>query len=235
MNDPDSGHSIGALAERQMHAVLRDLARTEDLWFDSCLDVGCGRTRYDRWFERFERNTAPARYVGLETDGEIIDQLVAEGVDVRHAIDAPGDCRSDLTLCIEVVEHVLPEDTPAFFEFVAANTEKAMMLTTPNFEYWNGTRALPDYRECRWIPDHLPSFDPRGGPHHHKQAMTPESVRDYLTAAFRPPEWEVRVYRAWPWRLEDEVSRRSFQLYFKIFATAWRRGASGHRRSEGSP
>ena len=205
-----------------MHRVLQGFSRTHDLRYSSCLDIGCGRSRYDRWFERFDRAVAPHRYIGLETDPEIIEELRAQGVDVRHANDEPGECRSELTLCIEVIEHVLPAETPAFLDFVAANTETAMMLTTPNFEYWEGKKPKPEYRECRWIPDHLPTFNPAGGPHHHKQAMTPENLSAYLAVAFPEPEWNFEVFRAWPWRLEDITTGESFLLYFKLFAIAWR-------------
>ena len=213
-----------AIRERRIHGVLRDFARDRDLWFDSCLDVGCGRSRYDQWFARFERSREGGRYTGVESDRLIIEELTAEGVDVRDA-DDPGDCVSDLSLCVEVIEHLLPDETPDFLRFVAQNTRKLMALTTPNFEYWNGVRPIPEYRECRWIPDHLPTFDPRGGPHHHKQAMTPANLHAYLVEAFPPPDWEVTVLRAWPWRLHDEVTDRAFHLYFKLFALAWNTGA----------
>ncbi|MEA2310436.1 MAG: hypothetical protein QOE28_404 [Solirubrobacteraceae bacterium] len=214
--------TIGHLDERRMHGVLQRFAREHELSFGSCLDIGCGRSRYDRWFDRFDRAEEPRRYIGLETDEVIIEELQREGVDVRHALDAPGDCRSDLTLCIEVIEHLKPSETPGFLSFVEKNTERVMMLTTPNFEYWEGKRPRPEYRECRWIPDHLPTFNPAGGPHHHKQAMTPQNLSDYLATAFPAPEWSFEVFRAWPWRLEDLTTSEAFHLYFKLYAIAWR-------------
>lgn len=223
MTDAEELKQVGTLRERTIHASVRDLAREQDIWLDSCLDIGCGRSRYDRWFERFERNPGPGHYIGLETDPLIIDELQADGVDVRHALDGPGDCASDLTLALEVIEHILPDDTPDFMKFIAENTRKLLALTTPNFEYWNGTIPRPEYRECRWIPDHMPTFKPTGGPHHHKQAMTPENLQGYLSAAFPAREWDTRVFRAWPWRLEDQVTGEAWELYFKLFAVAWRR------------
>jgi len=227
MTDAWTLPEVGELRERRIHSFVRDLARNEDLWLDSCLDVGCGRSRYDQWFERFERNRRAGHYIGLETDPMIMEELRTEGVDVRHALDGPGYCVSDLTLALEVIEHVLPEDTPAFMKFIAENTRKLLVLTTPNFEYWNGNRPRPEYRECRWIPDHMPTFNPTGGPHHHKQAMTPETLRNYFVGAFPAPEWKTRVFRAWPWRIEDQVSGEAWELYFKLFAVAWRRPPAG--------
>lgn len=215
----------GFLAERRIHPLLAAFARERDVFFDSCLDVGCGRSRYDQWFERFDRSREGSRYIGLETDPQIISELVGAGVDVRNALEGPGECRSDLVLCIEVIEHLTPAETPAFMEFVAANTQKVMALTTPNFEYWDNLRQRPEYRECRWIPDHFPFFKIDGGPHHHKQAMTPQTLKAYLDAAFPAREWETRVYRAWPWRLEDQVTGEAFEMCFKLFALAWNRRA----------
>ncbi len=214
--------AVGNLAERRIHKVVNEFSRARKLTFESCLDVGCGRSRHDRWFERFPARRPPGRYIGLETDPKIIDELQREGVDARHAIDDPGECDSDLVLCVEVIEHLLPEETPDFLSFVAENTTKLLALTTPNFEYWNGLRQKPEYRECRWIPDHFPFFNPAGGPHAHKQAMTPHHLHAYFTHAFPAPEWEFRVFRAWPWRLEDQVTHQAFVLYFKLFGLAWR-------------
>lgn len=226
MTDAAATPDVGSLRERTIHALVRDVAREHDIWFDSCLDIGCGRSRYDKWFERFERNTRMGHYIGLESDPLIMEELQADGVDVRHAPGEHGDYGSDLTLALEVIEHILPDDTPEFMQFIAENTRKCLVLTTPNFEYWNGDKPRPEYRECRWIPDHMPIFKPAGGPHHHKQAMTPENLREYLGEAFSAPEWETRVFRAWPWRLEDQVTGQAFELYFKLFAVARRRSAT---------
>lgn len=216
---------VGQLAERQIHGVINKFSQDRGLTFESCLDVGCGRSRYDRWFERLAARRSPGRYIGLDTDPQIIDELRGEGVDARHALRGPGRCDSDLVLCVEVVEHLLPEETPEFFNFVAENTTKLVALTTPNFEYWNGLRQKPEYRECRWVPDHFLFFDPAGGPHDHKQAMTPHNLSAYFTQAFPAPDWDFRVFRAWPWRLEDLVTNEVFTLYFKLFGLAWRTDA----------
>jgi SAM-dependent methyltransferase len=216
--------SVGALRERSAQRLIRDVADQQALTFQSCLDVGCGTANWHRWFTGFAYARAPHRYIGLETDEEMVDAARARGLDVRNPERDPGDCVSDVTLCIEVIEHVLPEASADFFRFVAANTRKAVLLTTPNFEYWSGLRQKPEYTECRWIPDHLPFFNPKGGPHAHKQAMTPENLTGYLADAFDPEAWDFRVFRAWPWRLNDLTTDASFELYFKLFAAVWRRG-----------
>lgn len=220
-----SERAVGRLAERQIHNVVSEFSRARELTFESCLDVGCGRSRYDRWFERMPARLPPGRYIGLETDPKIIDELQREGVDARHALDDPGKCDSDLVLCVEVIEHLLADETPDFLNFVAQNTIKLMALTTPNFEYWHDLRQKPEYRECRWVPDHFSYFNLSGGPHAHKQAMTPQNLCAYFTQAFPAPEWEFRVFRAWPWRLEDQVTDEVFNLYFKLFGLVWRTDA----------
>jgi hypothetical protein len=212
---------------RNIKPMLRDRATELGIEFESCLDVGCGRSRHDRWFQKFSPSGGSMSYIGLETDPVIVSELLAEGVDVRNPDEAPvTDCESDLTLCIEVVEHLTPQETPGFMEFVAANTRKMMVLTTPNFEYWPGLRPGPDLRELRFVPDHFKGFNPRGGPHAHKQEMTPQSLSRYLADAFPDDEWDVDVYRAWPWRLEDLSVGRTFEVYFKLFAMVTRREAS---------
>jgi hypothetical protein len=214
---------VQELALKAIHPLLRDFSTAHNVTYESCLDIGCGRSRYDTWFGRFGSARAPHRYIGLDSDPVIIEELRADGVDARDPFDDPGECASELTLCIEVVEHIRPEDTPDFFAFARDNTEKVLALTTPNFEYWDGIRAKPEYRECRWIPDHLPFFRPDGGPHDHKQAMTPANLTAYFEQVFPADEWGFEVYRAWPWHLEDLATGNSFDLHFKLFALAWRR------------
>jgi 2-polyprenyl-3-methyl-5-hydroxy-6-metoxy-1,4-benzoquinol methylase len=214
---------VGELRERSAQRLIRDVAREHGLEFASCLDIGCGRAKWQQWFEGFAHARKPHTYIGLETDAEMVAEARARGVDVRDPTGDAGECASDLTLCIEVIEHVLPEESAAFFRFAAANTRKALLLTTPNFEYFDGRRQKPEYAECRWIPDHLPFFNPAGGPHSHKQAMTPDNLTGYLADAFDGDMWDFRVYRAWPWRLHDLTIDATFELYFKLFAIAWRR------------
>jgi hypothetical protein len=214
---------VGELRERNAQRLIRDVATERRLSFGSCLDMGCGTAKWQQWFERFSHAEPPHRYIGLETDPQMVADGRARGLDIRNPDEDPGECASDLTLCIEVVEHLLPEDSADFFAFAAANTRKALVLTTPNFEYWDGKRPRPEYAECRWIPDHLPYLNPRGGPHHHKQAMTADLLTGYLEAAFDAATWDFRVYRAWPWRLHDLTTDATFELWFKLFAVAWRR------------
>jgi hypothetical protein len=209
--------------DRRVHGLVRDTAIAQDMRFSSCLDIGCGRSRYDKWFQRLRQAEAPHRYIGLDSDERIVAELQAEGVEVHRSPEGV-DCRSDLTLCVEVIEHVLPEDSDDFFRFVAANTNKVVALTTPNFEYWQGSnfRALPELRECRWLPDHVRTWNPKGGPHAHKQWMTAGLLDDYFTRLVPRDRWAHQVYRAWPWRLTDVTTDQTFELHFKLFAVAWR-------------
>jgi len=223
----EEGAEFALATKRGIFPLLRDFAIDNGLVFDSCLDIGCGRSRHDRWFSKFRQSADSATYVGIDTDQQIVDELRAEGVDARNPeVDDTSGLTADLTLCIEVVEHLKPEEMNGFLEFARDSTRTLIGFTTPNFEYWDGVRAKQEYRECRWIPDHFPFFDPHGGPHEHKQRMTPAGLQRSLAEAFPADEWGTQVMRAWPWTLHDETTDASFVLAFKIFALAWRRGAA---------
>lgn len=215
---------IEEVDNRTVIDLIRALADREQLRFASCLDIGCGRSRYDRWFNNFPYATGPRRYIGLDTDPAIVQELNDEGVDARNPAADAGECRSDLVLCIEVLEHVSADNAIAFLEFAKRQTGKVLALTTPDFEYWEGRKQRPEYKECRWIPDHLPSFNPQnsGDPHVHRHAVTPTLVREYFARVFDADEWRYRVYRAWPWLLRDLSIGVDFTFYFKVFALAWR-------------
>jgi hypothetical protein len=209
---------------RRIFPLIRDFAIHNRFTYESCIDIGCGRSRHDRWFSKFPQSSSTATYVALDTDQKIIDELRADGVDARNPeADDTAGLMSDLTLCVEVVEHLLPRDMHGFLEYARDSTRALIAFTTPNFEYWNGVRAKPEYKECRWIPDHFPFFNPQGGPHEHKQRMTPTGFSESLANALPEADWAFQVMRAWPWTLRDETTEAEFVLAFKIFALAWRR------------
>ena len=109
--------------------------------------------------------------------------------------------------------------------FCARRTTKLFALTTPNFEYWRNRRALPAYKDCRWIPDHLLYFNPESAnPHVHKQEMTEEILDRYLRESEFGEGWKFGIYRAWPWSLHDEARGKTFKMYFKLFVVAVRNG-----------
>lgn len=213
------------LNDRTIHRLIRDFSRDNNLHYKSCLDVGCGRAQYYPWIQQVEFMDEPRKYIGIESDRDIINKHHENGLDVRHPDDA-GECKSDLSLCLEVIEHLRPDETKGFLEFVRNNTNKLVAFTTPNFEYWNGQRQVDEYKECRWIPDHFSYFRPDSlDPHDHKQAMTPENMDDYFSVAFPSDEWDYEIFRSWPWVMEDQTNGEKFELYFKLFAIAWRKGA----------
>lgn len=218
MND-----SFNGLDDRTIHRLIRDFSKQNNIRCNSCLDVGCGNAKYQGWIQKVEFMDEPKKYIGIDGDQTLIDKHQENGLDIRHHENS-GECRSDLTLCLEVIEHLRPEETKGFLEFVRNNTNKIIAFTTPNFEYWNGTRQIDEYKECRWIPDHFAYFRPDStNPHDHKQAMTPKILEQYLKETFPAKEWGYQVFRAWPWTMEDKTNGDKFELYFKIFALVWRK------------
>lgn len=209
--------------------IIQEHAVDEKLTFSSCLDVGSGLRTQDQWFSKFRHSRPPHRFVAAEIDPEIVEELKRRGIATMNPLEDEGVEQFDLTLALEVIEHLTPDKSVAFLDFCARRTGKLLALTTPNFEYWNikdsvtGARAYEDYRECRWIPDHFAYFDRKSDdPHFHKQAMTPGLLHDYFEkSAFGRDPWRFRIYRAWPWQIRDVARDRAFDLHFKIFAVAW--------------
>jgi hypothetical protein len=129
----------------------------------------------------------------------------------------------DLSMALETIEHLRPEETIGFLNFCARITEKLFVLTTPNFEYWRNMKATEDYKECRWHPDHFRYFKPNSDdPHDHKQEMTPRILESCIRQSEFSSGWDVRIFRAWPWRLVDQARDVSFQMHFKLFLSAYR-------------
>jgi len=212
--------------DRKIQGLLRAHSAATGVQFESCLDVGCGRTRADTWFATTDLATGPRRYVGLELDPEIRAELLARGVDARDP-GAPDvrDLRADLCTALEVIEHIDAVDTPAFLRTYLGKTNRLFALTTPNCEYWDGRKPAPGQERLRWIPDHFLDLTTLthgdDSAHSHKQAFTPASLAAALAEALPDPSWRFTVYRGWPWTLTDQTAPRSYVLYYKLFALAW--------------
>lgn len=222
----DLGQST--FSDRSIIPLVMTLAEATGRRFGSCLDVGCGRIRRDQWFLK-ETNSAPPRtYVALDTDQLIVDELRGVGLDCRNPATEPWpDQRFDLVLALEVLEHLQPEEAPGFLAMVRDHANGIVALTCPNFEHFTGRQPSEDQRECRWIPDHLVNFSAgkagASDPHRHRFAVTEPVLSALFDDAFPSPEWETRVYRAWPWDLTDRSTGVTFERWFKLFALAWRR------------
>lgn len=219
---PLEPQEIDSFSGYRIEPVIDALVKRSNLQLASCLDVGCGTRPMKSWFHKFSKASMPS-YIGVETDEQILAHLAQQGVDAINPFTTKRDLSSDLVLAMEVIEHIKPADSASFFEFCAQNTKKVFALTTPNFEYWQNLKATGDTTGCRWVPDHFKDFRPNSNnSHHHKQEMTPELVLSYLSVAFPKPNWEYRVFRAWPWSIADLAQNKNWSLYFKIFGLAWR-------------
>jgi SAM-dependent methyltransferase len=226
---------IVALNAKGVPSLIKAFCRDNSLYLASCLDIGCGRARKDRWFNRFYYSIEPRAYTGVETDPEILDELRDEGVDVRVPEDV-REGRWDLCLALEVIEHVHQKGTSELLTLIRDRTEVVCAFTTPNIEYWEigGTgrdnrnvlrlRPKDSVEDLRLIPDHVHQYDPgSGNPHTHKQLFTPESLRAVLSETFPMQEWGLSICRAWPWDIVDGVTGQKFKIFYKLFALAWRR------------
>lgn len=202
----------------KIQGLIAEIAEENRIKFESCLDVGCGLKPAITWFRSLAG--ANAVHTCTESDPEMVGTLLQRGVDVVDPFNTDRDLTRDLVLAKEVAEHITREDSPDFFRFCAKNSRKMFAMTTPNFEYW--LRKKPNDKEMKFMPSHMLHFDPASkNPHNHKQIMTPQSVHNYLTNAF-DRSWEIRVYRAWPWKIRDIARGKEWNLHFKIFAMAWK-------------
>lgn len=205
-------------------SVIDRIAQANGLRFSSILDVGSSDRPVVEWFRKYKRSKEPRRYTALEIDHVKVEVLRSRNLEVVTDFEAVERGAYDLTLAKEVIEHIKPEDTVDFLKGCESSTASLFALTTPNFEYWRRFRALSDYQECRWIPDHAIDLKPgSANPHHHQQEMTPSVLATYMCEAFSIARWDITIYRAWPWEIRDVSRDRTFSLYFKLFATAVRR------------
>jgi hypothetical protein len=210
--------SFGAFDGHKINGLIERVAASNNIGLQSCLDVGCGRAPVTGWFQSIAGKDAP--HTGVETDPQIIRVLQERGFDVVNPFTTDRDLSRDLVIAKEVAEHIQKKDAASFFEFCAKNTRKMFAMTTPNFEYWE--RLKPNDKEMRFMPSHMLHFDPDSeDPHVHKQIMTPVSVQKALRRAFGAG-WKIKVYRAWPWRLTDVARSKEWDVYFKIFAIAYK-------------
>ncbi len=221
---------IGETDSASIHKPLQEKALALGLQFESCLDIGSG-TRIQRdWFNKFRLSVPPRQFVAAEVDEALLTELTNKGVEVLNPSVDEDDRKFDLTMALEVIEHQKETEIVGFLNWCERKTNKLFVLTTPNFEYWKLTnsirdaRALPDYVECRWIPDHFSYYDASSNdPHFHKFPVTPAALIDFIRdSSFGSPAWDFKVFRAWPWSLTDQARGNRFDLYFKIFCLAWR-------------
>lgn len=213
----------GEINDTQVLRLVDQCAAEFDLSFSSLLDVGSSDRPVVDWFIRYKRSIEPRRYAAVEVDPVKVEILQNRGLTTYTDI-FDVESSFDLTLALEVIEHIPADQSVRFLEGCREATAKVLAITTPNFEYWDdGFLALPEYRECRWIPDHALDLQPGSAdPHAHQQEITPAILREYMTEAFPENEWETSVYRAWPWEINDLVRGSSFKVFFKLFAVARR-------------
>ena len=218
----DQSWQIEELADRHILGLLAETARANGLSFASCLDIGCGLNPLIDWFRSSGITTDDARYFATDAHDDVLTSLRQRGVHAVKPQDLPKDFTADLVIAQEVLEHIPPADVQEFVANLRDRANVMVALTCPNFELFDTTSHRAIEPELRFVPDHLRNFDPKSThPYIHKLATTPDMVGGLLTGIFGP-DWTVRVFRAWPWRLEDIPAERRFQVYFKTFALAWK-------------
>lgn len=203
--------------------LVEEIVREKSLNITSCLDVGSGARPKIEWFLKTYGQSSS--FCALEVDKKLRKKLDSMGVFSVASFEEINSKGYDLTLLLEVLEHLKPDDSLSFLQKVANNTNTLLAMTVPNFEYWDeNLKQLEKYRLIRWIPDHFRIYEPDSPNfHRHRQRMTPEILYDYLSLAFPRPTWKVFIFRAWPWEIIDRsISNRRQKFYFKIFAVAIR-------------
>jgi SAM-dependent methyltransferase len=220
----DQFWQIEELADRTILRLLADTARANGLVFSSCLDIGCGLNPLIDWFRGSGITTEGARYFATDAHDDVLTRLQQRGVYATRPEDLPRDFTADLVIAQEVLEHITPAGVEEFVAGLRDHARKMVALTCPNFEMFDPISNRAIEPELRFVPDHLGNFDPHSThPYMHKLATTPDMVGGLLARIFGP-DWTLRVFRAWPWRLEDLPAERTFQVYFKTFALAWKSG-----------
>lgn len=221
----NSQHRIEELPDRNIIRLVTETARANGLVFSSCLDVGCGLNPLIHWFQTSGLATANASYSAIEAHDEVIKKLQQRGIDAMKPDAVPEGFCADLVIAQEVLEHVRPGELEGFVANLRNRAKSMVAVTCPNFEMYDPQLHASKEPELRFVPDHLKHFDAASEhPFMHKVATTPELVERLLGPVFTNGGWNLRVFRAWPWMLVDVPARRVFQVYFKVFALAWKSG-----------
>ena len=201
--------------------------KTENMKKFSVTDIGCfNRPVYD-FVSKFTKNID---FIGVDEDEEAIKFLKEKKLKGLNWNDYKSEKIKDYTFAKEVIEHIKEEETLAFLKVIKLKTKKAFFLTTPNFEGWDTDgfsklsigRRKDEFKEMRYIPDHLPYFNSSSSnPHMHKQLMTFDNLNKVLKSTFNDPSWKVMIFKAWPWKLNDLSRDTTFIHYFKLHAVVW--------------
>ena len=94
-------------------------------------------------------------------------------------------------------------------------------LTAPNFEYWSNFRCKD--QGMNFMPEHLAYLDPSSkDPHKHKFEVTPGVLANYFGKVFEDDVWSWKIYRAWPYMIQDQARSLSWRVFYKIFAIAYK-------------
>jgi len=208
--------------DRNIFPLLERGLLERKISLNSCLDVGCGMNPLDEWFRK-NAASADAPYHAIDAHPAVREGLAQRGINAMTPWDVPADFKSDLVIAAEVIEHVPQNEIAAFVTSLEKWTGKVLALTCPNFEDFDASKKLARNKEIRFVPDHLTGFNSNStDPSFHKTETTPGLLLSALQQGFPAPEWNVTVYKAWPWLLSDIPAGRSYLIYFKLFALAWR-------------
>ena len=204
--------------------LLQQHAKAINARFRSLADVGSSNRPAVEWFRQWQLSEEPHDYTAIDVDDSKLSELRARGLKTSNSLEDID--QHDLTIAKEVIEHIPADDSIEFLIKCEAKTGILFGLTTPNFEYWKNKRPAGEYKEMRFVPDHMKALKPgSANPHHHQQEMTKDSLTNYMQAAFPAPKWETFVYRAWPWNLQDLARGSEYKIYFKLMAIARRASA----------
>jgi hypothetical protein len=217
--------AVRSCQQDRIIALARDVMRLDPATAISMADIGCyNRTVYpsvSRWKDQVD-------FLGVDEDPKALRDLAEMGLPATDAAGYAATGPRDYSFALEVIEHIRVENAPGFLATIRDRTRRAIFMTTPNFEGWDGgppdrLQIRPDWREMRYMPDHMRYFDAdQPDPHNHKQVMTVDTLSAQLAATFPAPEWSFTVIKAWPWRLSDLARGTHFDHYFKLFALIWR-------------
>lgn len=188
-------------------------------------DVGCYKRPIIDWVSKV---CDLENFIGVEVDEDAIKYLRDRNIDCLTPSQFSSAKPVDYVFGLEVIEHITASDSRLFLESCLSRCKKALFLTTPNFEGWDAAddsniKTREEYKEMRYIPDHLKYFDAKSSnPHYHKQIMTVETISEHILDVL-PENWDWIVYKAWKWKLVDESTKAVFSHYFKLHVAIWNR------------